>query len=201
MADYRAVKVACEAVIHLLRTSYRPEDFGNHHLEFKVYLPGNFAQHMDAGVSLFLYRIYHNGSHRTPNGRTSADGRRYRTKLPVDLHCLLTAWGADATLQHTIAGWMMRTLEDGPVIPASFLNAIEPDVFSAPDEALEVCLTELTTEDLFRIWETITDKMYQLSVPYVIRNVRIESSEEITHGEKIQRREFDYAVNASGSER
>ena len=72
---------------------------------------------MEQGVSLFLYRVYHNGGARSPAGRTLPDGRRQRTRLPVDLHFLATAWARKASLQHEIAGWMMRVLEDNPVLP------------------------------------------------------------------------------------
>src|SRR5438309_398907 len=142
MADYRAITIACEAVMYLLRTSYQPEDFNNNELEFRVYLAKDFAQPMTAGVSLFLYRVMHNGSHRTPSGRLGPQGERYRTQLPVDLHFLLTAWAQEASLQHTIAGWMMRTMEDTPILPVSLLNAVTPDVFR-PDETVEISLTEL----------------------------------------------------------
>src|SRR5215813_3237760 len=113
MANFRAIAAVCDAVIYLLQTSYRPEDFNNE-LEFKVYLAKDFSKPMAAGVSLFLYRIFHNGSHRIPNGRIGPNGQRVRTQLPLDLHFLLTVWGKDASLQNTVAGWMMRILEDTP---------------------------------------------------------------------------------------
>jgi hypothetical protein len=192
MADFRAIVAVCDAVLRLLQTSYQPEDFNND-LEFKSCRAEDLNQPVTAGVTLFLYRILHNGNHRTPRGRIGVDGRRYRPQLPVDLHFLLTAWGEDASLQQTIAGWMMRTLEDTPILPAGLLNATAPGVFR-PDEAVEIALAELNTEDLLHIWETVTENRYQLSVPYVARNVRIESTQPITTGPPIQERELDYRV-------
>jgi hypothetical protein len=69
----------------------------------------------------------------------------------------------------------MRVLEDNPIVPASLLNAYRPDVFQ-PDEAVEVVLGDLATEDMFRIWEVMVQHVYQLSVPYVARMLQIESS-------------------------
>jgi hypothetical protein len=40
-----------------------------------------------------------------------------------------------------------------------------------------VVLGELTTEDLFRIWEVMINHVYQLSVPYVARVIQIESTQ------------------------
>jgi hypothetical protein len=190
MASYSAISVVCEAVLLLLRNNYEPQEFNNE-LEFKVYLARDFLAPMPTGVSLFLYRILPNGSHRTPNGRIGPNGQYYRSQLPIDLHFLLTAWGKEASLQHTIAGWMMRILEDMPILPASLLNSIASDVFR-PDETVELCLSEMTTEEMIHIWEAFIENGYHLSIPYVARNVRIESNVLMTGKQSIQKRTFEY---------
>jgi hypothetical protein len=189
MAGVRAIATACESVVQLLRMSYRPEEFG-HELEFRVYLARNFAQPMAAGVSLLLYRIFATESHRMPAGRLGPDGRRQRHELPLDLHFLLTAWGPDASLQHAIAGFMMRALEDVPILPWTLLESVGPGVFR-PDETVEVTLAQLSTEDLLRLWADLVPNTYHISVPYVARMVRIESREMETGGGEVQVREFD----------
>src|SRR5688500_18069275 len=128
---------------------------------------------MEQGVSVLVNRIYHDGSHRTPPGRVIGS-QRQRTKLPLDLHFLLTAWAKTASRQHEIAGWMMRVLEDNATLPAALLNAYQPDVFH-DDETVDVTIAELTTEDLFHIWEVMINHVYQLSIPYVARVVHLES--------------------------
>jgi hypothetical protein len=112
---------------------------------------------MDAGVSFFLYRIYPNGTHRAPSGRTTPEGQRYRTQLAVDLHFLLTAWAKDASLQHTIAGWMMRILEDTPSLPTGLLNHKIPNVFHL-DETMEEAPEEPQPQPLF-LQRQATDEM------------------------------------------
>ena len=195
MADYRAVATTCEAVVHLLRTAHRPPELDTP-LEFKVYTSRDFTQSSIAsGVSLFLYRIFANGVHRTPPGGIGPDGRRLRSRLPVDLHFLLTLWGKEASLQHAIAGWMMRLLEDHPVLPSGLLDTVAPEVFGA-EETVEISLTELTNEDLLRIWEVLGLNAYQLSVPYVARVIEIESdqSRPDSWGEPVQERRVDATV-------
>lgn len=192
MADYRAVATVTEAILQLLRSNYRPEDFGQE-LEFKVFTAKDFAKPLAAGVSLFLYRIFPNGVQRTPPSRPAPDGRQFPTLLPLDLHLLLTVWGKEASLQHTIAGWMMRVLEDQPILPAAVLNAVTPGVFRA-HETVEVSLTELTNEDLLRIWDTLVQNVYQLSVPYVARVLRIESPRPLGEGgPEVQQRRLQMA--------
>jgi hypothetical protein len=190
MASYRAIEAVAKAVIDLLESQYEPADFDDNQLEFAVYLAKDFEQPMEAGVSFFLYRIYANGTHRTPSGRVGPNGQRYRTQLPLDLHFLLTAWAKDASLQYTIAGWMMRILEDIPSFPASLLNKKVANTFHR-DETVEIGLTQLTTEELFRIWEVIGNNAYQISVPYVARNVKIESRQLLSAGQAIQERTFE----------
>jgi hypothetical protein len=186
LADTRAIEAVCNSVVDVLRDSYDPAQL-DQDLEFRVYSASNFRQHMTAGVSLFLYRIFIDGAHRNPGGRRLADGSRADAQLPLDLHFLLTTWGKDASTQYAIAGWMMRVLDDTPVLPAGLLNRRTPAIFH-DDEAVEIVAGEIATEDLMRLWELIGPGSYQLSVPYVARNVRIESERREPTGERVQER-------------
>jgi hypothetical protein len=190
MATHHAITAVSDALVQVLESRFSPQDFNNNILEFKVYLASDFAAPMEAGVSIFLYRIFVNHGHRNPSGRIDSTGRRYRPQLPLDLYFLLTAWAKDASLQHTIAGWMMRVLEDMPSLPAGLLNHRGIEIFQ-PDETVELATAELETETLFRIWEVIVNNAYQISIPYVARNVKIESDVSSGFGEPVQQREFD----------
>jgi hypothetical protein len=189
MADYRAIAAICESIVHVLQAEYHAHLFNNE-LEFEVYVHDNFEQPMAAGISLYLYRVLVDGTHRAPAGRIGDNGRRYRSQLPLNLHFLLTVWGKTASLQHQIAGWMMRIMEDNPILPSGLLNTIAPGVFG-PGDTVEVVPADLSTEDLLHLWETLLPDRYQLSVPYVARNVRIESRAYVTEGEPVQERVFD----------
>lgn len=166
-------------------------DFDGNQLEFKVYVAKDFDQPMDAGVSFFLYRIYVNTVNRSPPGRIGPSGERQPPQLPLDLHFLLTAWAKDASLQHTVAGWMMRVMQDMPSLPPGLLNRKVAGVFH-DDETVEISPTQLTTEELFRIWEVIVGNAYQISVPYVARNVKIESRLAWSVGRPIQERSLEF---------
>jgi hypothetical protein len=194
MADYRAVPAVTEAVIELLQSRFQaaPEYFNNE-LEFQIYLAKDFSQPMVAGVSLFLYRIYPNGTLRSQRGRPGPEGQQYRNQLPLDLHFILTAWAQDPSLQHLIAGWMMRMIEDTPILPPGLLNQRYPGLFSA-DEAVVITPAELSMEELLRMWEVIVTNVYQLSIPYVARYVKVESELLMEIGRPIQERTFDLSV-------
>lgn len=191
MASVRAIGAVSDAIVQLLESRYSPGLFGDSSLEFNVYLASDFANPMDAGVSVFLYRVYVNHNNRTPAGRTDVTGRHFRPQLPLDLYYLLTAWAKDASLQHTIAGWMMRVLEDTPSLPAGLLNHRGVQIFQ-PEETVQLTVAELETETLFRIWEVIVNNAYQISVPYIARNVKIESDLASSDGSPVQERLLDY---------
>jgi len=174
MASYVGIASTCEAIVRLLRSSYEPAQFSGATLDFQVYVAEDFTHPMDEGVSVFLYRIYHNGNNRIPAGRMTPDGRKQAARLPVELHFLLTAWARKASLQHEIAGWMMRVMEDNAILTASVLNAYRPNVFR-DDEGVSVGLTDLSVEDMFRVWEVMISHVYQLSVPYHARVLELDS--------------------------
>lgn len=192
MADYRGIEGVSNALVHLLRVSYQSTDFDNE-LQFQVYVHENFTQPMTAGVSVFLYRVLPNGTHRIPSGRVAPNGTRFETRLPLDLHFLMTVWARDASLEHRVVGWMMRTIEDTPILPFGLIESVAPGIFH-PDETVELVPGDLSNEDLLRLWETLGQSNYHLSIPYIARNVQIESRRRLTFGELVQERQLDLAT-------
>jgi len=192
MADIHAIQTTCDAVMRMLQESYRPDLIEPQlNLQFEVYSTEDFKNHMTAGVSLFLYRVHISQNQRTPIIRMS-DGKARRPLLPLDLHFFLTVWGTKASLQHAILGWAMRMLEDRPVIQAPVLNGVRRNVFRE-DETVEVVAGQLTNEELMRIWDDLPTE-YRLSVPYIARVIRIESSLEVWPDALVQQRQLEYGA-------
>lgn len=192
MADIHAIQTSCDSVVRLLQESYRSDLIEPQlNLQFEVYGTEDFKNHMASGVSLFLYRVYVNQNQRAPLVR-AADGQTRRPSLPLDLHFFLTVWAAKASLQHAILGWAMRSLEDRPVLPASLLNGVRRNVFR-DDETVEIVAGQLTNEELMRIWDDLPAE-YHLSVPYIARVVRIESSLEVSPDSLVRQRQLEYGA-------
>jgi hypothetical protein len=194
MATHRGIESTCQAVVEVLRANYDPAAF-NRDLEFRVMSAAGFESGLTAGVSLFVYRVMVGDTPRTPAGRRSESGARLQPQLPVDVHFILTAWAPDASLQQGITGWMMRTMDDHRVLPPGLLNRMSPGVFR-DDETVEVLDGELVSEDLFRLWELLGTVTYQLSVPYVARNVRLESERELVAAGLVRERVVDFQGTA-----
>ncbi len=174
MANSRAIYAIAEAIIRQLRAEVRPGDFDGA-VEFGIYGSSDFSDTPIAnGVSLFLYRILPNGIRRTPPGGIGADGRQQLPRLPIEIHFLMTVWAGQPSLQHALAGWMMRAMEDMSLLDSSTLNAAVPGTFR-PEETVEISLSDLRTEDLLRIYEVLSPNLYQLSIPYMARVIEIEA--------------------------
>ena len=60
-----------------------------------------------------------------------------------------------------------------------------------PEETVDLAAAELETETLFRYWEVIVNNAYQISVPYIARNVKIESPTGMEEHPPVQERDLD----------
>ncbi|KAA3664733.1 MAG: DUF4255 domain-containing protein [Chloroflexi bacterium] len=196
MATFKAITAVSKAIISLLQVNYEqlaPETFSNP-LQFNVYTAKDFSKPLTNGISLYLYRIFPGGSRRSPAGRTSTNGQKFQTQLPLDLHFLLTVWANKASVQQSVAGWMMRVLEDTPILPFGLLEKEVPGAFRS-NETVEIYLSDLSTDDLLHLWETLPVENYQLSIPYFVRNIYIESEQLIPPTIPVQTRTFVYQKN------
>ncbi len=169
MADFQAIMAACEAVLDLLRSNNPRETLGAE-IQFKVFTTSDFARPMPAGVSLYLYRISISAWSKSKVPERAKPGGALTHDLLVNLHLLLSAWGPDAGMQHKILGWVMRTLENMPILPVG-LYQINPGVFK-PNDSLRILWEELAIEDLVRIWNGL-GQPYHLSLPYVLQDLHI----------------------------
>lgn len=192
MASYRAISATCAGVMRLLRQTWQPALFNDTTLSFEVYRTSDFENPMTVGVSLFLYDVRVNDTQRSYPGRVNPDGTRQRRQLPLDLHFILTPWAEEAAMEHEILGWLMRTLEDHPTLPAAALNTPTATVFNE-SEHVELLAGTLATEETIRIWDVLPAD-FRLSVPYVARVVRIDSVQTEPAGEVVLSRELDFGA-------
>jgi hypothetical protein len=189
LASYQAISVTSQAILGLLSDAWLRDEFPN--ARFELYEANDFNAPMEEGLSLYLYRVATNMTRRNLPSRRSADGRRYRLPLPVDLSYVLTPWAKTAAQQHRLLGWAMRTLEDTPILPAGYLNSYGAQVETFhPDETVELVPEPLSLQDVNNIWNGFKPNMYP-SVAYVARLVVIESSVPLTDSGLVQTREFD----------
>jgi hypothetical protein len=190
MATYQAIGATCDAIAQLLQQLWRRNPLNESDLQFAVYRTADFDQPMEVGISLFLYRVTVNSVQRTPPARPGTPGYPRRSQLPLELYFLLTPWAKKPSLEQIILGWMMRAIEDYPILPAGLLNMVVPGVFDA-DETVEIVFGQLSNEEMFHIWDVLPSK-YQISVPYIARIVRISSEAQQHEDVPVQVRALDF---------
>jgi hypothetical protein len=119
-------------------------------------------------ITLLLYRVTVNEHARHTRPHTASVNEI--APLSLDLHYLLTAWGATAVDEQTTFAWALRQLHAHPILDASSLS---PEAGWSRDEVIQVVPAELSTEDMMRVWDAI-EPSYRLSATYVARLVRLD---------------------------
>lgn len=146
------------------------------------------------GLTVFLYHVA-SSTHRRNLGNRG-EGPVRRPPVTVDLHYLLSAWGGTAEMQQRLLGWALRTVEDGAIIPATFLNehaAPDHETFR-PDESVVLVAEPLSLQDLFNVRELAGKVRLPASASYVARLVAIDSELGDTAAEPVRLRRFDVST-------
>jgi hypothetical protein len=175
MANLHAVHSVGSSLIKYLTNAYPAELRRDHPCDFKLVASGEMnGRRVDFGtaVTLYLYRVTVNPYLRnTPHVNAL---QQVTTPLSVDLSYLLTFWADNALTEQTILGWALRELYTHQTLSQSDLT---PEGGWSASDFVQLIPTEISTEDLMRIWDAI-DPGYRISLSYVARVVRIEAEVE-----------------------
>ena len=169
MATYRAVAAVGQAIVGLLQGASRPAEFAG--AQFKLIRTEDFSQPIETGLSVYLYRITENSARRN-SPPASPRGSRASGPLALDLHYLLTPWGADADSEHQLLAWTMRVLADAPVLPSALLNEANAGTFDA-SESVQLMLESLDVAEEINLWRGLR-LPYRPGVSYLARGVLID---------------------------
>lgn len=193
MAKAQAIAVVGQTILGMLADNIPQAEFTN--ARFELYQTSNFTSPMEEGISLFLYRVEINSSLRNLPNRIGLDGISRRPPLPLDLYYLLTVWAKDVVKQQRILGWVMRTLEDAPVLSAARLNNFGPETeIFQPQEKIELIYQPLSLQDLSNLWSAFKVSL-PTSVAYIARVVGIDSTVSTEETVAVQTRQFDFTKN------
>jgi hypothetical protein len=177
MANVWAIHSVGNSVVTFLRNSY-PQQIDGQDMpacSFELVSGGQLAGEIDetTRITLYLYRITLD-EHSRQTRRGGASSSR-PAPLHLDLHYLLTAWAANPLDEQVPMAWAMRQLHQVPMLDLANLS---PDGGWERDEVVQILPTELSTEDVMRIWDAL-DPAYRLSTSYVARVVRLDPDEDV----------------------
>jgi hypothetical protein len=180
MADFHVIAAVGRTIQRLLDAAFdaeEPIDGANTRAvlvrsdEFDLNLADNPI--VFPALSIFLYRVHVNGTMRASwAASTVADGR---TRLPLDLHYLLTPWADNAEWEHQILGRAMQALDETPIITGPLLY---PSAAWDDNEALQIVPDDAALDDITRTWDSL-DSDFRLSVPYIARVLRLDGRQPL----------------------
>jgi hypothetical protein len=128
--------------------------------------PNKTAQQSTNRLSLWLYQVSENEFTKNLPPPLNAQGNaQKRPPLTLNLSYLVTPFGPSGEADLLILGKTLQTLYDSAIF--SVKNAAGPIA-----EDLRIVLSQLTIEELGRIWESLQEP-YRLSVCYQVRVVHI----------------------------
>ena len=198
MANLQAIHSVGHSLVTYLRNTY-PAQAGGQAMPdctFELVSSGEMANPDPdtTRLTLYLYRVTVNEHLRQQ--RPDRMSPEQQAPLGLDLHFLLTAWANTAQDELLPLTWAMRQLYEHPILDAS---ALSREADWAPDEVVQIIPSELSTEDMMRIWDAL-EPSYRLSVSYIARRVRLDA-DVFTEAAPVVATRFGYglAVPAGGT--
>lgn len=135
-------------------------------------------------LAIFLYRVDVNNTTRASIARTaSAKGQAH---TPLEFHYLMIPCGTTAEQEYRILGRTIQCIEDTPILTGPLLD---PVTNWSPNDSIQLCMEELSTEDLMRIFDSLPID-YKLCMPYmakvlVMHGRRQENLREVSRSDQI----------------
>jgi len=128
-------------------------------------------------VNLFLYQTTPNAAWRNMDPPSGHDGDTAQPPLALDLHYLLTVYGAgsDELLAHRILGRAMRVLHDHSVLDRQEIaTALAGNDLGDQLERVRISHEPLTLDEMSKLWGSF-QKEYRTSTAYTVSVVLIDS--------------------------
>jgi hypothetical protein len=195
MANVFAVHSVGSSIATYLRNTY-PQQIAGRNMPacaFELTSSGQLAGDISetTHITLYLYRITVN-EHSRQTRRAAAPPDSF-VPLGLDLHYLLSAWAPNPLDEQVTLAWAIRQLHQYPVLDAS---ALSPEAGWSSDEVIQIVPSELSTEDIMRIWDAL-DPDYRISVSYVARLVRLDPDQEPPGHRPVVAGRFAYGTEAN----
>ena len=171
MATYRAIEVACKTLARVLADAPRSGDIGGHRFEFRVVDTGEVTRGSRDGARILPYRI--GVGHVVPRGRPGDAGP---PPLAASVHLLVLVVADDPVTRLALAGWVLRTLHDRPVLAPGSPEAPSGDqhVFG-PDERVQVEVDDMSRAEHLQLWDALgMSGSDALALPYVLTGLLLD---------------------------
>ncbi|GGP52361.1 DUF4255 domain-containing protein [Saccharothrix coeruleofusca] len=152
----------------------------------------------DALVTVFLYQVVPNAALRNRDTVTRAgDGTVLkRPQAAIDLHYLISFYGDESDfVPQRLLGAVVAALHEQPVLTRSDIQdavsrppLLGSDLAASP-QLVRFTPTQMDLDDLSKLWSTMLQTPYALSVPYQATAVLLDGQSLPTSGKPVLRRQ------------
>ncbi|MEU4768774.1 DUF4255 domain-containing protein [Actinosynnema sp. NPDC023794] len=153
----------------------------------------------DALVTVFLYQVVPNAALRNRDTVTRAgDGTVLkRPQAAIDLHYLISFYGDESDfVPQRLLGAVVAALHEQPVLTRSDIQdavssppLLGSDLAASP-QLVRFTPTQMDLDDLSKLWSTMLQTPYALSVPYQATAVLLDGQSLPTSGKPVLRRQI-----------
>jgi hypothetical protein len=193
MSNFLALAMATETVRQLLDAAVKADvDSGAEATAVRPGgdTPGGPGKTPKLGVNIFLYQVTPNAAYRNCDlpTRTGDGAILQRPRAALDLHYLLSCYGDDRQLEpQRCLGSAVRTLHQEAVLTRAQIVAAKPAFAFLANSDLDTDVelvkftpTQLSFEDLSKLWSILLQTPYALSTTYMASLVLLEGKETPT---------------------
>lgn len=194
MSNFLAVATVTRALCLLVGESLTPD------IEFAVQIePRKPLTEPPAipTITVFLYQVTPDPALRNLDAPTRGPDGTLLTKpaAALDLHYLISFYGEDQELvAQRLLGCVVRRLHETPVLPreliaqaATLPHLVGTDLAASP-QRVRFTPTQMDVDDMSKLWSTMFQTPYALSVVYQAAAVLVESSRDPAAGKPVLRR-------------
>jgi hypothetical protein len=133
-------------------------------------------------IGIYLHRVSVDPFGRNRYLPSRVPNKPPQPELSVNLHLFLLAWTTNGESEAVLTTWALQQIGSALELGYSHLQAY--DEHWGVEEVVQVQPEDMSTEDLLRIWDSLPGN-YVLSVPYIIKTVRLLPVPEIEAGKPV----------------
>ena len=150
----------------------------------------------DPAITVFLYQVTPDPALRNRDAPTRGHDGTLLTKpaAALDLHYLISFYGDEELLDQRLLGCVVRQLHETPTLPAGLieeatqLQYLAGSDLAASPQRVRFTPTQMDVDDMSKLWSTMFQTPYALSVVYQAAAVLVESKQEPAAGKPVLRR-------------
>jgi hypothetical protein len=140
-------------------------------------------------LSIYLYRIIENQFLKNQENQVNDPTKIYDIPMALDLFYLITPGTEDRKKDQILLGKVIQVFHDHAIVRGSILKG---DSLSGTTEQLRVVFYSLPFEEIIQLWQSFSEKSFQLSICYQVTPARIDATVEMDARRVVEKQDKYY---------